>query len=106
MKRFKRILLTVTALAALAVGGAAFAQAQNAGTVTQTTLEKKSGAAEVGTPGDPADAPSAEDRSEADGPQAGEQEDGTDKADKPDAASERDNPEGPNDPQDSGAQED
>src|SRR5262249_13068235 len=100
MKRFKKLLLTVAALAALAVGGAAFAQAQSAGTAPQTQVETR--AVETGTPGDPADAPSAEDRAEADGAEAGEQEDAPEgKADKPDAAGEKDSPEGPNDQPDS-----
>ncbi|HVO53326.1 MAG TPA: hypothetical protein VMT37_02830 [Solirubrobacterales bacterium] len=65
MNRFKKLALTIAALAALAVGGAAFAQAQNAGTAAPTQVQTRS--VETGTPGDPADAPSAEDRSEADG---------------------------------------
>jgi hypothetical protein len=53
MKRFKKLTLTVVALAALAVGGAAFAQAQNVGTVAKTQLETRS--VETGAPADPAD---------------------------------------------------
>jgi hypothetical protein len=108
MKRFKRLALTVAALAALAVGGAAFAQAQNAGTVANTQVETRS--VETGTPTDPADGPGATDQNKADGNVAGEQEDGPEaKADKPDAAGEKDSPDGPNDQQgqnDHGGQED
>jgi hypothetical protein len=96
MKKFKKLALTVAALAALAIGGAAFAQAQSAGTAAQTEVQTRS--VETGTPGDPADAPSAEDQTQADGEGADGQEAGAqDKADQPDAAAEKDSPDGPND---------
>lgn len=108
MKRFKRLALTVAALAALAVGGAAFAQAQNAGTVASTRVETRS--IETGAPADPADGPGATDQSEAGGNRAVEQEnDSESKADKPDSAGEKDSPDGPSDqqgPDDNGGQGD
>jgi hypothetical protein len=53
MKRYKKLVLTVAALAALTVGGSAFAQAQVAKTVTQTTVQHQP--VEPTKPGDPAD---------------------------------------------------
>ncbi|HET8565894.1 MAG TPA: hypothetical protein VFL77_05420 [Solirubrobacterales bacterium] len=96
MKRFKRLMLTVAALAALAVGGAAFAQAQNAGSVAKTQVETRS--VETNSPADPADGPTA-DRNEADGSEAGEQEESGSEAgaDRPDAAGENESPHGPTD---------
>ncbi len=101
MKRFRKLTLTIAALCALAVGGAAFAQAQNSGSSTPAGQSR-----EVSTPGDPADAPSAEDQQEANG-QAGEAEDGGSegKAEKADTASGKDLPEGPNDQPDAPAEE-
>jgi hypothetical protein len=51
MNRFKKLALTATALAALAVGGAAFAQAQNAGSAAQAPTQQS-----VGEPTSPGDA--------------------------------------------------
>jgi hypothetical protein len=98
MKKFKRLAVTVAALAALAVGGAAFAQAQNA-TVASTPSHQSAG--EQASPGDPADSDQggkADSRGSAAEP-AGEQNDG------PDSASEGDAPEGPGDPVDGAGQE-
>ncbi|MFN8164209.1 MAG: hypothetical protein U0R26_10385 [Solirubrobacterales bacterium] len=53
MKRFKKLVLTVAALAALAVGGSAFAQAQFAKNVAMTTVLHRQ--IEPSTPGDRAD---------------------------------------------------
>jgi hypothetical protein len=88
MSKVRKLVLTVAALVALAVGGAAFAQAQNSGSSTPAPASKS---AEVGTPGDP----------------AGEAEDGGPEgnAEKADTASGQDLPEGPNDQPDSPGQE-
>lgn len=116
MKKFRKLALTVAALAALAVGGAAFAQAQNAGTVANTKVETRS--VETGTPGDPADASGATDREQADGGTAGEesgseqadrneagdQESSPEKADSAHSPGEKDTPDGPNDQQGPGEQ--
>jgi hypothetical protein len=103
MSKVRKLVLTVAALAALAVGGAAFAQAQNSGSSTPAPASKS---AEVSAPGDPADAPSAEDRQESDD-QVGEAEDGgpEGKVEKADTASGKDLPEGPNDQPDGPGQE-
>lgn len=98
MKRFKKLALTAAALAALAVGGAAFAQAQSAGTAPQTQVQTHE--VETGTPGDPADAPSLDKAGGVDRPEAG---------DKPDAAGEKDSPDAIGDQEtadDQGAQSD
>jgi hypothetical protein len=50
MNRFKKLALTAAALAALAVGGAAFAQAQSGGSGTQAPTEQS--AADPASPGD------------------------------------------------------
>jgi uncharacterized low-complexity protein len=84
MSKLKKLVVTVAALAALAVGGAAFAQAQNASTPITTPTHQNVG--EEASPGD------------TDAAQGG-----TDKADALDKA---DAPEGPNDPADQGSQED
>ena len=72
MSKLRKLALTVAALVALAVGGAAFAQAQNSGSSAPAQSR------EAGTPGDPADAPSAED-------QAGEERTAGDPVDAPSA---------------------
>jgi hypothetical protein len=104
MKRFKKLALTVAALAALAVGGAAFAQAQNAGTVANTQVQTRS--VETGTPGDPADVSGAADQGQA-GEESGTEQ--AEKADQADSPGEKDSPDGPNDqqgPDDQGGQSD
>lgn len=100
MKRAKKLILTVAALAALAVGGAAFAQAQNSGSTS--TAPKQSAApakaSESGTPADPADAPSPEDQQDetstpgdpVDAPSAEDQE-------QSERGEANDHPDGPND---------
>jgi hypothetical protein len=107
MKRFKKLVLTAAALAALAVGGAAFAQAQNAGTVTKSQVQTRS--VETGTRGDPADAPGVTDREQADGNEAADQESGPEKGEKADAPGEKESPDSPDDqrgPDDQGGQSD
>jgi hypothetical protein len=103
MSKVRRLVMTVAALAALAVGGAAFAQAQNSGSPALAPVKSL----EAGTPGDPADAPSAEDQQEFHNGQAEEAEDGgpEGKAEKADTASGKDLPEGPNDQPDGPGQE-
>ena len=58
MSKLKKLVVTVAALAALAIGGAAFAQAQNSGTATQVPTHRSAG--EVDAPEGPHD--------QADGP--------------------------------------
>jgi len=104
MSKLKKLVVTTAALAALAVGGAAFAQAQNAS--TPITAPTHQSASEEASPGD------------ADGAQAGDQS-GPDQAgekDRPDSASgqneaadsasKADTPDGPTEPADQGSQED
>jgi hypothetical protein len=84
MSKLRKLVVTVAALTALAVGGAAFAQAQNASTpITAPTHQS------VGEETSPGDTDVASGQSEA-----------------PDSASKADAPEGPNDPADQGSQED
>jgi hypothetical protein len=60
MRKFKKLVVTVGALAALAVGGAAFAQAQNASTpITAPTHQS------VGEETSPGDSDSASGQNEA-----------------------------------------
>jgi hypothetical protein len=92
MRRLKKLVLVTAALAALAVGGAAFAGAQGAGKVAKVTVQQSSTAAESAMSGD-TDKGQVGDQSESD--QAGEQKSGTEKADAPDSASEKDSPDGP-----------
>ncbi len=75
MNKLKKLVVTVAALAALAVGGAAFAQAQNASTPVTAPTHQSVG--EETSPGN------------TDAAQAG-----PDKADAPDSASKADAPEG------------
>jgi hypothetical protein len=82
MSKLKKLVVTVAALAALAVGGAAFAQAQNASPVAPTHQS-------IGEETSPSDTDAA-----------------TSQAEVPDSASKADAPEGPNDPVDQGSQED
>lgn len=120
MSKLRKMALTVAALAALAVGGATFAQAQNSGSSAPAAVKSSEAGTlgdpadapstedqqgEAGTPGDPADAPSAEDQQESDG-QAGEAEDGGSegKAEKADTASSKDLPESPSDQPDAPGQ--
>lgn len=99
MSKLRKLVVTVAALAALAVGGAAFAQAQNASTPVTPTHQ---GIGEETSPGD-TDAAQA-------GPDKADQAEGQDSAsgqvEAPDSASKADAPEGPNDPVDQGSQED
>jgi uncharacterized low-complexity protein len=74
MSKMRKLLVTAAALAALAVGGAAFAQAQNAGTVAKVTAQRPP--AETSQSAD-TDNVQVGDQSESDqGSQAGEHEDG------------------------------
>ena len=89
MNRFKKLSITVAALAALAVGGAAFAGAQSSSTAPPAAVQQ--GMNEATAPGD------------TDGGQVGEQHESTsgEQYEAPDSASENDAPEGPNDHADS-----
>ena len=80
MSKLKKLVVTVAALAALAIGGAAFAQAQNSGTATQVPTHRSAG----------------ESAAESDGGQAD-----VERNDGPNSASEVDAPEGPHDQADS-----
>jgi uncharacterized iron-regulated membrane protein len=97
MRKLRKLVLTTAALAALAVGGAAFAQAQNAGTVAKVTVQQPR--AETSGPGD-TDNVQAGDRAQAGDQQAqvGDQESGADsQAEAPESASESDGPDGHHD---------
>ncbi len=72
MRKLRKLVLTTAALAALAIGGAAFANAQNAAVATQ--VPTKQSAVDVPEPGDTPDAA-----------QAGGQSDVTDQSDVSDA---------------------
>jgi uncharacterized low-complexity protein len=76
MSKFRKLVVTVGALAVLAVGGAAFAQAQNSSAVTPT--QQSTG--ESTSPGDPADGQAGDhDQGRSDqGNRPGDQADGTD----------------------------
>jgi hypothetical protein len=90
MRKFRKLTVAVAALAALAVGGAAFAQAQNAATAVQPPTQQSVG--DEATPGDTPDAQVATDSGG--------------KSDPRDSANEQsDGPDGPNDPADSAEQE-
>ena len=75
MSKLKKLVLTTAALAALAIGGAALAQAQNSGVAAQVPTTQS--ASDVLTPGDTPDAARAGDQS--------------DPADTPDSATEQAN---------------
>lgn len=96
MKKLKKLVLMTAALAALAVGGAAFAQAQSAGTAAKVTMQQPKG--ETSAPGDTDNVQSG-DQSESDqGSQAGEQEsEAGSQTEAPDSASESDGPDGHHD---------
>jgi hypothetical protein len=94
MSKLKKLVVTIGALAALAVGGAAFAQAQNASTpVTAPTYQSVS---EQTSPGD-ADSVQSSSRDGLD--QAGEtdaRDSASEQNDAPDSVAESDSPDGPN----------
>ena len=76
MSKLRKLAVTVGALAVLAVGGAAFAQAQNSSVVTPT--QRSTG--ESTSPGDPGDGQAGDqDQGQGDqGNRPGDQADGTD----------------------------
>jgi hypothetical protein len=84
MKRFKKLAMTVAALAALAVGGAAFAQAQNASTAASTPTHQAVGDGD-GEHADGPDSAAKADGEHADGPDLATEADG-EQADGPDSA--------------------
>jgi len=90
MRKLKKLVLVTAALAALAVGGAAFAGAQSAGTMAKVTVQQSSTAAEAAMSGD------TDKGQVGDQGQAGEQESGTEKAEAPDSAG-KDSPGSPSD---------
>jgi hypothetical protein len=103
MKKIRKLVLTTAALAALAVGGAAFAQAQSSGTVSKVTVQQPQ--TETTTPGDtdnvqsgdqsgPDQGGQAGDQNESDQGQAGEQESASEA---PESASDSDGPNGHHD---------
>lgn len=91
MSKLKKLVVTVTALAALAVGGAAFAQAQNAATPITTPTHQSVG-----------EETSA---SDTDGVQ-GSRDSASGDSEASDSASKADTPDGPTEPADQGSQED
>ncbi|HMJ71931.1 MAG TPA: hypothetical protein VK471_01055 [Solirubrobacterales bacterium] len=96
MRKLKKLVLMSAALAALAVGGAAFAQAQSAGTVAKVTVQHSKG--ETSAPGD-SDGVQSGDQNESDqGSQAGERGSGAEsQTEAPDSASKSDGPDGHHD---------
>jgi len=91
MRKLRRLALTAAALAALAVGGAAFAQAQNAGNPAEVTVQQPMG--ETSAPGD-TDGVQSRDQGGLDGgSQADERgsEEGS-RAEAPDSSTESDGP--------------
>ncbi|HEY8810405.1 MAG TPA: hypothetical protein VIM28_10330 [Solirubrobacterales bacterium] len=96
MRKLRKLVLMTAALAALAVGGAAFAQAQNAGTVAKVTVQQPKG--ETSAPGDTDGAQSGDQSESEQGGQTGEQESGEEsQMEAPDSASESDGPDGHHD---------
>jgi cytoskeletal protein RodZ len=91
MSKLKKLVVTVGALAALAVGGAAFAQAQNAATPITAPTHQSVG--EETSSGD------------TDGVQAS-QDSASGQNEAADSASRADTPDGPTEPADQGSQED
>jgi hypothetical protein len=100
MSKLKKLVVTVGALAVLAVGGAAFAQAQNASIAA--TAPTHQSVSEQASPGD------------ADGVQSGNQgeagetdarDSASEQNDVPDSVSENDSPDGPNESADGPEQE-
>jgi uncharacterized low-complexity protein len=99
MSKLKKLAVTVAALASLAVGGAALAQAQNASTPVTPTHQS---IGEETSPGDTdAGQAGANGADEAEG-----KDSASGQAEAPDSAAKADAPEGPNDPADQGSQED
>jgi len=107
MSKLRKLVVTIGALAALAVGGAAFAQAQNSSTPTTAPTQQSMG--EQTSPGDN-DGTQVGDQN---GPEQAGETDARDSASEqnetPDSASESDGPDGSNEPADGagqGSQED
>lgn len=86
MKRMKKLALTTVALAALAVGGAAFANAQDSVVATQVATQQS--AADLPTPGDTPDTAGADVQGSGD---QSDTADASDRADAPDSAAEQAN---------------
>ncbi|MBA3866446.1 MAG: hypothetical protein H0X42_08915 [Solirubrobacterales bacterium] len=93
MKKLRKLALTIAALSALAVGGAAIAQAQNTATVAKVTMHQPR--AESSPAGDTdnvqSGSQSGPDQGGNDGEQTAAEESGTDA---PDSVSESDAPDG------------
>ena len=89
MRKMKKLVLTTTALVALAIGGAAFAQAQNAGTVAKVSVQQPQ--AKTNAPGDTDNVQSGDQSGPDQGGQAGEQESGAEsQTEAPESASNND----------------
>jgi hypothetical protein len=96
MRKLRKLALTVAALAALAVGGAAFAQVQSAGTGAQVTVRQAQG--ETSAPGDTDGVQSGDQSESGQGSQAGERQSGEEsRTEAPDSVSEGDRPDGRHD---------
>jgi hypothetical protein len=95
MRKFRKLAVTVAALSALAVGGAAFAQAQNAAVVTKAPTHQVMG--ESTSPGDTDNVQSGDQSGPDNGGKADPQDSGTDQAEGPESASESDGPGGHHD---------
>jgi hypothetical protein len=99
MNKLTKLAVTVAALAALAVGGAAFAQAQNAS--TPVTAPTHQGIGEQTSPGDTDGVQSGPDQAA----QTDSRDSASEQNDAPDSTSENDTPDGPGDLVDSTDQE-
>ncbi|MDX6601343.1 MAG: hypothetical protein QOF13_545 [Solirubrobacterales bacterium] len=93
MSKLRKLVVTVGALAALAVGGAAFAQAQNASTVTKVPTQQSTG--EATSPGDTDNVQAGDQGASDQGSKADAQDSAAEqKNEQPDSAAEGDAPDG------------
>ncbi|HEY0316760.1 MAG TPA: hypothetical protein VGC49_00515 [Solirubrobacterales bacterium] len=95
MSKLRKLALTAAALAALAVGGAAFAQAQNAAVVTKVPTHQ--GIGESPSSGDTDNVQAGDQSGPDQGAEAGSNESDAEQADGPESAVESDGPGGHHD---------
>jgi hypothetical protein len=103
MSKFRKLVVTVGALAALAVGGAAFAQAQNATTANTTPTQRSMG--EETSPGDTDGIQAGDQNGPEQGGKADPQDSAGEQSNGPESASESDGPDGPDEATDGADQE-
>jgi cytoskeletal protein RodZ len=104
MSKLRKLVVTVAALAALAVGGAAFAQAQNAATPITAPTHQNVG--EETSPGDTDGVQVGDHNGSDQADEADSQDSASGQSEAPDSASKADIPDGPTEPADQGSQED